>query len=443
MNYQFLMDIALILISTKLLGMLTRKIQMPQVVGALLAGIILGPAMLNIIHDEGQFIKKISELGVIVLMFAAGLETDIGELKKTGKSSFVIALMGVILPVLGGWATAHFFNDGTGATASIMLQNIFIGVILAATSVSITVETLREIGKLSTKAGNAILGAALIDDILGIIALTVITSMSDTSVNIWLVLLKILAFFVCAIGIGIVINKCLKKWFSRHAEDLRRFTIVAFVICLVFSYCAEKFFGVADITGAFIAGLIISGTQKTKYIASRFNIISYMLLSPIFFASIGLEIQVPNMTWSIILFTLVLMLVAILSKVVGCGVGARMMGFSNRESLQVGVGMISRGEVALIVASKGAAPNVGLMNTAFFGPIALVIVVTTVVTPILLKLVFTTKKKYEDLVPNTLADRYEETYNLDRAEQAILEYNQDAQKTEHTDENSDNGKSSE
>lgn len=426
MDYHFLLDIALILLSTKLLGMLTRKIQMPQVVGALIAGVLLGPAVLNIVHDQGDLLKKISEIGVIVLMFTAGLETDIGELKRSGKASFVIAMAGVIVPLLGGWAVAHFFNNGEGASASIMLQNIFIGVILTATSVSISVETLREMGKLSTRAGNAILGAALIDDILGIIALTIITSLADPNVNIWIVSLKIVGFFVCAIVVGIIFNKLLKKWFARYKKDLRRFVIVAFTMCLLFAFCSEHFFGVADITGAFIAGLIISGTQETNYIASRFETLSYMFLSPIFFASIGLQIVIPEMGWSIVIFTVLLLIVAIITKVVGCGLGAKIMRYSNRESLQIGVGMISRGEVALIVSSKGAA--LGLMSTAFFGPVALVVVITTIVTPILLKLAFSKSSKYEGLEESALTEKYEETYELDRAEQEILEISQEMRK---------------
>ncbi len=164
-SYKFLFDIALILLSTKLLGLLTKKIQMPQVVGALLAGLILGPAVLNVLQGT-EFIDMMSELGVIVLMFSAGLETDVRELKKSGKASFVIALFGVVVPLAAGFGIAFAFNKGEFTETSVLLQNIFIGVILTATSVSITVETLKEMGKLSTKAGNAILGAAIIDDIL-------------------------------------------------------------------------------------------------------------------------------------------------------------------------------------------------------------------------------------------------------------------------------------
>ena len=302
-SYRFLLDLALILISTKLLGLLTKKVQMPQVVGALLAGVILGPACFGVLQ-ETEFIGKLSEVGVIVLMFTAGLETNIKELKKSVVASFVIALLGVIIPLIGGFGVAFFFNrDGiSDASTSLLLQNIFIGVILTATSVSITVETLKELGKLNTRAGNAILGAAIIDDILGIIALTIITSMADSSVNVWIVLLKIFLFFVAALGFGMLFFLFFRKWTARYKKDMRRFVIIAFVFCLILSFSAEEFFGVADITGAFIAGLLISNTSHSTYIASRFETVSYVLLSPVFFASIGIKVQVPAMSSTIIIF---------------------------------------------------------------------------------------------------------------------------------------------
>ncbi|MDF2473636.1 MAG: sodium/hydrogen exchanger family protein, partial [Lachnospiraceae bacterium] len=218
-SYKFLMDLALILLSTKVFGLITKKFKMPQVVGALLAGLILGPACFNILQ-ETEFIISMSEIGVIVLMFAAGLETDISEFKKTGKASFIIAVLGVIVPLIGGFAVAYIFNRpeiiNSDANTNIFLQNLFIGVILTATSVSITVETLKEIGKLKSNVGNAILGAAIIDDILGIIALTVITSLADTSVNVGLVLLKILLFFVFSAGVGYIFYKSFKKITKRY-----------------------------------------------------------------------------------------------------------------------------------------------------------------------------------------------------------------------------------
>ena len=392
MGYQFLFNLALILLSTKLFGMLTRKFKMPQVVGALAAGLILGPAMLGWLQ-ETEFIDMMAELGVIVLMFTAGLETDIKELKKSGKASFVIALIGVIVPLAGGFGLAYFFNHEVinDASASIFLQNIFIGIILTATSVSISVETLKEMGKLNTRAGNAILGAAIIDDILGIVALTIVTSLADSSVNVAIVLLKIVAFFVFAIVFGIVFYLIFGKLQKYYNKDLRRFVIIAFVFCLLLSYLAEVWFGVADITGAFIAGVVVSNTQRAKYIASRFETTSYMLLSPVFFASIGLKVSLPGMSTSIIVFSVLLLIVAILTKIVGCGLGAKMCRYSNAEALQIGCGMISRGEVALIVANKGAA--LGLMSTTFFGPIIITVVATTIIAPILLKLVFRSKKK--------------------------------------------------
>lgn len=392
-SYRFLMDLALILLTTKLFGLLTKRIQMPQVVGALIAGILLGPAVFNIIQ-ETEFIKQLSEVGVIVLMFCAGLETDIDELKRCGKASFIIALLGVLIPLAGGFGVAWFFNRPgmieSTASCSLMLQNIFIGVILTATSVSISVETLKEMGKLNTKAGNAILGAAIIDDVLGIIALTLITSMADSSVNIVVVLAKIAGFLVMVIVAGLLLHKAFKYWVQRYDQNLRRFVIVAFVICLLMAYSAEVFFGVADITGAFFAGLMITKTTKTDYVTRRFNILSYILLSPIFFANIGIQVQLPKMSSTIIWFAVVLTLVAILTKIVGCGFGAKLCGYKNKDCVRIGVGMISRGEVALIVASKGNA--VGLMPPNLLGPVVIVVVLTTIVAPVFLKMAFSSGK---------------------------------------------------
>ncbi|ELC8396842.1 cation:proton antiporter [Clostridium perfringens] len=392
LSYEFLFDLALILISTKLFGLITKKVRMPQVVGALVAGVILGPAVLNVL-SETEFIQKLAELGVIVLMFTAGLETDINQLKKTGKASFIIAVLGVIIPLAGGFFIASIFNKGNDVNT--ILQNVFIGIILTATSVSITVETLKEMGKLNTRAGNAILGAAIIDDILGIIALTITTSLADPSINVIIVLAKIVMFFIFAGFAGYLFHWAFIKLDERYQRDLRRFVIIAFVFCLLLSFCAEEFFGVADITGAFIAGLVISDSNRSKYLNSRFETLSYMLLSPIFFASIGIKVQLTAMTKIIFIFAILLLLVAILSKIVGCSLGAKLCRYSNREAIQIGTGMISRGEVALIVANKGIA--MGLMLPEFLAPVVIVVVVTTIVTPILLKVVFNNKSKSLDL----------------------------------------------
>ena len=414
-SYRYLLDVALILLSTKVFGLLTRRIEMPQVVGALVAGLLLGPACFNIVQ-ESEFLDHIAEIGVIVLMFSAGLETDISELKKSGRNSFVIAVIGVRVPLIAGYVLASFFNTEPEA----FLQNMFIGVILTATSVSISVETLKEMGKLSTPSGNAILGAALIDDILGIIALTIITGMADTSVQLTEVMLKIVAFFVLAIVVGVFARKGIEKLFDRYQKVHRRFSILSFAFCLLFAYVAEAFFGVADITGAFIAGLIISGTSRCNYVQMRIETLSYLLISPVFFASIGLKVVLPEMSTSIMIFSVLLLVLAILTKIVGCGLGAKLCRYENIQSLRIGIGMVSRGEVALIVASKGI--KVGLMNEAFFGPIIIMVVLTTVITPILLKIVFKDRENDPDVYASSeLIEDYEKIEQNEKLAQKVLE----------------------
>lgn len=391
MNYDYLLYLAIILFSTKLLGLVTRKAHMPQVVGALLAGLLLGPACFGLLHGS-TFLNQVSEIGVIVLMFMAGLETDTEELKKSGLASFVIALVGVLVPLLGGLGVAYACKVGSSdLPASTFLQYVFIGIILTATSVSISVETLKEMGKISTKAGTAILGAAIIDDILGIIALTIVTSMADPSTNLWVVLLKIVGFFVFAAAFGLAFHFVIQKWISVDPRPNRRYVILIFAFCLVMSFCAEAFFGVADITGAYAAGLILSHSTKREIVYREFDTVSYLLVAPVFFASIGLKVELSSMSSNIIIFTIALLIVAILTKVIGCGLGAKVMGYTSRESLQIGVGMISRGEVALIVANKGEA--LGLINDSLYAPIVVMVVITTIITPILLKIVFKKKKK--------------------------------------------------
>lgn len=395
MGYHYLLDLALILLSTKVLGLFSQRFRMPQVVGALVAGLLLGPAALGII-EETDFLRATASLGVIVLMFTSGMETDLNELKRCGKSAFLIALAGVLLPLLGGFAVGHYFNDPTllvnntpGPQGSLLLQNVFLGIILTATSVSITVETLRELGKLRGTAGSVILAAAIIDDVLGIVALTIVTSFSDDSVHVGLVLLKILLFFVFAVVAGVGFARSYRWWTGKTEENRTQHAIVAFVLCLLMSYLAEEVFGVADITGAFVAGLVLANAttgERSRYLSDKFESVSFLYLSPVFFASIGLQVVLSAMNLHILLFAVVLTIVAILTKILGCGLGARLCRYSPKESLQIGVGMISRGEVALIVATKGA--SLGLINPELFGPVIVVVVVTTIITPILLKLVF-------------------------------------------------------
>ena len=388
-SYDFLLSLAVILLATKALGVLSERVHMPQVVGALVAGVLLGPSVFGFV-SETDFLVKTSEIGVIMLMFLAGLDTDLAELKKTGFASFVIAVIGAVFPLIGGTICYEiFFKDL--ADPMDFLKALFIGVVLTATSVSITVETLREMGKLKGKVGTAVLGAAVIDDILGIIVLTVITGFADPSVKPIRVMGNIALFFVFIAIIGIIFYKAFQKMdiiWSNH----RRLAIVSLAFCFILSYIAEVFFGIADITGAYFAGIILCNILDLReYVAKKINIMNYMFFAPIFFSSIGIKTNLEGFTSEIAAFSIVLLIIAILTKVLGCGLGAKLFKFTNHEALAVGVGMISRGEVALIVAQKGAAA--GLINTDLFPAIVLVVVVTTLVTPILLKLVMNKEPK--------------------------------------------------
>ncbi|MBN2878259.1 MAG: cation:proton antiporter [Clostridia bacterium] len=382
LEYGFFLDLAIILLCTKLFGTVTRKIQLPAVVGALLAGFVIGPNLLNIVH-ETEFIDKMAELGVIFIMFMAGMETDLEKIKQTGKASLLVAFLGVLFPLIGGVIVTGFFSHGfRGISQEQLLEYIFIGVILMATSVTISVETLRETGRLNTKSGTTIVGAALIDDIFGIVALTVLMSVKDSSTHILIVLLKIVGFFVFAgvCGYGFYL---LFKYFSKKYGERRRVPIYSLVFCLLLSYSAEHFFGVADITGAYLAGAIISSITLCEYVNKKMEVTSYMLFAPIFFASIGIKAAIHHIDLHMAIFASVLIAVALLTKVAGGGIGAKMAGYNKVEALRCGVGMMARGEVALIVVDRGV--SAGLVPDSYLTPIVLLVIASSLLTPALLK----------------------------------------------------------
>ena len=379
-SYVFLLSIAVILLSTKILGDATNKVNLTQVVGALLAGVLLGPSCLGLI-TETDFIAKTAEIGVILLMFTAGLDTDIQEMKKNSVACFVIASIGVLVPLLGGTACYYFFFIPGSTSYNEILKAVFVGVIFTATSVSITVEALREMGKLEGKVGNAILGAAVIDDIIGIIVLTVVISMKDTSVSISAIMIKILLYAVIMIVLGYLLNRFQEPIDKNLGK--RRITTYIVAACFIVSYVTETFFGIADITGAYLLGLFFSQHRVKKEIARKITVPSYLFFSPIFFASVGLKVELGGLTGKLMIFSLILLVVAVLTKILGCGLGAKICGFNGKEALQVGVGMVSRGEVALIIAQKGFA--VGLISADMFPPIVLVVIATTIITPVVLR----------------------------------------------------------
>ena len=378
MSYDYLLTIAIILLSTKVFGLTSERVHMPQVVGALIAGVLVGPSCLNWV-GETDFLVKAAELGVIILMFNAGMDTDLEELKKTGFASFIIAMIGVIVPLLGGMGCYLLFDNNPSDKMN-MIKAAFIGVVLTATSVSITVETLRE---LKSRVGTAILGAAVIDDILGIIVLTILSALTDPSVRPMFVLARIVAFFVFVAVVGLIMYKAFLKMEQKWHKH-RRIAIYAVAFALLMSYVAERFFGIADITGAYFAGIVLCSLADVRdYVASKTNVLGYMLFSPLFFASIGIKTNMEGLTGSMIGFAVILTIIAILTKIIGCGLGAKLMGFQMYDAFSIGLGMVSRGEVALIVAQKGE--QAGLIDPHMFPPIVVVVIVTTLVTPILLK----------------------------------------------------------
>lgn len=381
MDYSFLVVIALIMLSTKVLGIASEKVNMPQVVGALIAGLLLGPSCFGLI-GESDFLVKTAEIGVIILMFMAGLDTDLEELRHTGLSALVIATIGVIVPFLGGAGCYLLFNSEPDSLK--MIKAAFIGVVLTATSVSITVETLREMGKLKSRVGTAIMAAAVIDDVLGIIVLTILTGFTDSTVEPAMVFVRIIAYFICLAVVTVVVRRLFRRLCSRFDRIHRRIAIYALAFCFLLSFVSEHFFGIADITGAYFAGIMLSDHSEARtYIVKRINTMSYMLFSPIFFASIGIKTELAGLDGNLILFAVALTLVAIVTKIIGCGIGARLTGFKTYDSVSIGLGMVSRGEVALIVAQKGS--MAGLISGTMFPAVVLMVIVTTLVTPLLLK----------------------------------------------------------
>lgn len=383
-----LLSIVLILLFTKIGGIISKKLKMPEVLGALIAGVILGPVVLNVVQYDDN-IMLLSNLGVIMLMFLAGLETNVEEFKKAGLSSLIIAIAGIILPLFFGTISAYLFFDN-------FIENLYIGVILTATSVSITVETLKELGKLNTRAGINILGAAVIDDILGLILISIvlataqssnITSSGFDATAILFILLKISIFCIASIVAIIYLPTHINKLIN-HVKAGREFLTFSIAFAILIACIAENL-GIAAITGAYICGLILSSIDQKEYLERNIKAISSGFLSLIFFASVGIEANLNGINSEVILITAVMFIIAVLSKLIGCSFAARRFKMSKSESLQIGVGMISRGEVAIITANIGL--QKGIITEEIFLPTLIVVILTTIITPILLKLAFSHK----------------------------------------------------
>lgn len=383
-------NLAIIIFAAEIMGLLSKKCKAPQVVGQIIAGLLIGPAIFNIVQPS-DFLNQMAEIGVVLLMFSAGLETDLKELIRTGPLALAVACVGVAVPLLGGFVLFSLLMYGGFPTVGSpeFFRALFIGSIMTATSVTISVQTLRELGHLKGRVGTLILSAAIIDDVIGIIVLTFVISLSggDTSGNssIVKVLIQILLFFVVTIGVGILVYK-LFKLLNKKYEHRRRIPIFGLAFALLMSFVAEEFFGIADITGAYAAGIILSSIKDSDYVAQKMDISSYMIFGPIFFVNIGLKTSFSDMTGELMVFSILFVIVSLITKIIGCGLTAKLAKNSWKDSLKVGVGMMTRGEVALIVASKGL--NVGLMDQKYFVAVILLIICSSVVTPIILKLLY-------------------------------------------------------
>ncbi|KZD43851.1 sodium:proton antiporter [Bacillus cereus] len=381
MEFEFFFQIALILLSTKLAGDLSVRLGQPSVLGKLIVGIVIGPAIFGWIENS-ELLTQLSNVGVILLMFMAGLETDLEELNANRNSSLAVALGGIVLPFVGGYVAGLVVGMEQG-------NAVFLGLLLCATSVSISVQTLRDLGKMKTRESTTMLGAAVFDDILVVILLAFAMSFLGTDdVNLTMIILKKVVFFASIILIGWKGVPAIMRWLSplRVSESI---VSAALIICFSFAYFGELL-GIAGIIGAFAAGIAISQTNYKHEVEKKVEPIAYAMFVPVFFVSIGMNITfdgIGDQIW----FILALTVIAVFTKLIGCGFGARMTGFDAKSSAIIGAGMVSRGEVALIIAGTGLSS--GLLAQDYFTAIVIVVILTTMITPPMLKYTFGAKDK--------------------------------------------------
>lgn len=434
-----LLPLALILLLSKLLQMGCKRVKMPQVVGMLLAGIIIAfidkiPGI-NLLNDSARAgIKFLAEIGVVLIMFSAGLGTNLNSIKSSGISAIVVTSLGVIVPMGLGFLVAGLFNGFGGAitledglTVSKTWSNLFYGVILTATSVSVTVATLKEMHRLNGKAGTIIISAAILDDIIGVIVLSVVLSLSGAgssgentlgslmcSNDVVAVFLNVLFFFIFTIAIGVGIHY-LFKYLNKKKPHTRRLPIFGLAFCFFMAFASEKFFGVADITGAYFAGLALAGIghhinpirdvladDTSDYIERKSDVLSYMIFSPIFFANVGINADFSGLKATMIGFGCCYILAGLLGKVLGCGIGAKITGNHLKDSIRIGIGMMARAEVALICANKGI--DAGLVDSGMSTFIVIMIIVSSFVTPLILKLTYKNENPVKEDYNETLQE---------------------------------------
>jgi Kef-type K+ transport system membrane component KefB len=416
--------LAIILFFTKSFGIVFRHFGLPQVLGYIIAGILIGPAIFgefcgfSLIGFEGEDyfalftiakdyggLELFSKIGVLLLMFSAGLETNLDDLKHTGLASALMAIAGVALPLLLGiLVSLPFGNIGLGPQN--IYRCVFIGTILTATSVAITVSVLKELGKINTKLGTTIVSAAIIDDVIGIVLLSIVTGIAKSGTSeatngfeafkstIYGTIIMIIAFFIVAIAVGIAASKVF-KWMDNRWPNTHRLPIYSLVICFAYSWLAEEVFGVADITGAFLAGVILSTVHRASlYVDKKVEVNTYTVFAPVFFANIGITISFAGLDPNVLLFAFLAVLAGLAGKIIGCGAVAKAFKYSWRESAIGGVGMMARGEVALIVTEAVTASSLGAnaLGEEFRIMTVLLILVSSILTPILLKTLYKHEK---------------------------------------------------
>lgn len=385
MEYKYLLDIGLIILVVKIFTLITQKVKMPKVLGGLIAGIVLGPAMLDIVQNN-TILEALSKFGIILIMFLAGMETSIKKFISNSNKYVIIATLGVIVPlVLGTIFSLIYIQD--------LKTNLFFGAVITATSVSITVETLIEMKKIKSNVGLAILGAGVVDDIIGVLFLTIVMNSGNLKMSTFaIMILKIVLFFGMAIILGLLLFKVFEKIEKKDVKN-EQMPTYSIAFALILAYIAEML-GVSGIVGAYIAGLVIGNTEKGRKVKGKIDLVVHMIFSPIFFASVGLNLGKIDFEIQVWIFILIFTTITIISKVIGNGLGAKLCGYSNEKALQIGIGMATRGEVALIISAE--AQKIGLINEEIFSIVIITVLLVTFITPILLHYSFEKKVNVEE-----------------------------------------------
>lgn len=380
---------------------------MPAVVGMLMAGLFVGlinyiPGQTILTETSRTGLEFFAKIGVVLILFSAGLETDLKKIKSIGVPALLITAAGVIVPMALGFIVATLFNGGFGAlTRDTVLTNLFYGTILTATSVSISVAALRELGKLDTKVGTTIIAAAIIDDIIGIIILSFVLALKGdgvVTINPWMVIVKTIAYFIVIAIVAYFASK-LFKWLDKKYPHHRIIPILGMAFCFIIAYVSEKWFGIADITGAFVVGLILSTNYDSRYINRKADILEYMIFVPVFFGNIGISTQFGGINKQMFLFGACFIAAGMIGKALGCGISAFACRYNLKDSFRIGIGMMARAEVALVVAQKGV--EYGIIDSSIMPFIVILIITTSFTTPILLHSSYRKEAENEIRVPLT------------------------------------------